>query len=468
MTATYPTFAALDAAVGFSDKAGFTPADKQIAAIEELTTYDRNANFSEVGTGKTVMSTAVSLMNGGGTTLVLVPPIIIPQWCRWLRRFTKDVTDYRGSPTARRKLNIQARFVVMSHAIFRMDYDRIAGELQKSNLEIIVDEAHAMKSTASVLYRNVAKLSLGHRLQMLTGTPTSKPVDAYAYIRQKTPSAYRSLAMFEGVHVAERDFFGKVTKWQGLKQVAENLALQTVRFTKEELFGLDLDPQFPDCSYDLDPQHARLYERLMEEQLLLLTDGTKIDATTSTRLFHAAQQIVCNWSHFAGEEKRSAIYDIIDQTLEELDVNNPTKSKLIIWTYYKLTTGRVMEYLLGQGYKAVAAYSGADSNKSFALFMDDPSVRILVAQPQSAGVGLNAQGVCSEMLFVETPTTPLLARQAIGRIVRMGQKEKPRIKVAVANNTIQVRLLDMLMSNDDLVKRVENTQDSIRTWLKGD
>jgi SNF2 family DNA or RNA helicase len=205
----------------------------------------------------------------------------------------------------------------------------------------------------------------------------------------------------------------------------------------------------------------------MEEQLLLLGDGTKIDATTSTRLFHAAQQIVCNWAHFSGEDRRSAIYDVIDQTLEELDVNNVENSKLIIWTYYKLTTRNVMAYLLDQGYNAVAAYGEVNSNKSFELFMEDPTVRILVAQPQSAGVGLNAQGVCSEMLFVETPTTPLLARQAIGRVVRMGQKRKPRIKVAVAQNTIQVRLLDQLMSNDDLVKRVENTQDSIRSWLKG-
>lgn len=464
---TYPTFAALDAATGFSDKAGFTLAEKQVAAIEDLTTYRRNANFSEVGTGKTVMATAVSMMNGAGTTLVIVPPIIINQWCRWLRQFTNDVTDYRGPPAARKKLNIQARFVVMSHAIFRMDYELIENKLKGLDLEIIVDEAHALKNTASVLYRSVAKLSLGQQLQLLTGTPTSKPVDAYAYIKQKTPKAYRSLAHFEAMHVADRDFFGKVLQWQSLDTVAANLALQTVRFTKEDLFGLDLDPQFPDCSYELDPQHAKLYTRLLEEQLLMLGDGTKIDATTSTRLFHAAQQIVCNWSHFSGEDKRSAVYDIIDQTLEELDVNDHTKSKLIIWTYYKLTTRNVMAYLLAAGYDAVAAYGEVDSNKSFARFMDDPNCRILVAQPQSAGVGLNAQSVCSEMLFVETPTVPLLARQAIGRVVRMGQKRKPRIKVAVANNTIQVRLLDMLMANDDLVKRVENTRDSIRTWLTG-
>lgn len=463
----YPDFKTLDRALSFSEKAGFTLAEKQVQAIDELAGYTRSANFSEVGTGKTVMSTAVSLMAGCQTTLVLVPPIIIPQWVRWLQRFGFEVTDYRGTPAHREKKNLRARFVVMSHAIFRQDYPRIGAETLGAELEIIVDEAHALKSVASVLYRNVARVSAGNRLQMLTGTPTSKPVDAYAYIKQKTPSQYRSLGHFEGLHVAERDFFGKVTQWQHLDHVAKALALQTVKFTKEELFGLNLEPQFPDCSYELDPQHAKLYERLMEEQLLLLGDGTKIDATTSTRLFHAAQQIVCNWAHFSGEDKRSAIFDVIDQTLEELDVNNVENSKLIIWTYYKLTTRKVLEYLKDQGYSAVGAYSEVNSNKSFALFMDDPSVRVLVAQPQSAGVGLNAQSVCSEMLFVETPTTPLLARQAIGRVVRMGQTRKPRIKVAVAADTIQVRLLKMLMDNDDLVAKVENTPDSIRNWLKG-
>jgi SNF2 family DNA or RNA helicase len=462
------TFADLDAATGFNVKAGFNLTPKQVEAAEYIASFERTANFSEVGTGKTVMSTASSMLANPGTTLVLVPPVLIPQWVRWLSKFSKDVLRYQGTPAFRKAQDLRRRWVVMSHSIFRQDFNRIHDVLVHANLEIIVDEAQALKNIESVLYRSVLKLGVGQRIQLLTGTPTSKPLDAYSYIKIKTPKLYKSYYAFESLVVADRDFFGKVTKYANLDRVAQELALQTVKFTKEELFGFKLDPIFPDCQYDLDAAHLKLYERLVDEQLLLLDDGTKIDATTSVRLFHALQQVVCNWAHFSGDEtKRSAIYDLVDQTIEETECLTPGKSKLIIWTYYKLTTRSMVKYLRDKGYKTVAAYGEVDSQKSFDAFMQDPDTRILVAQPQSAGAGLNPQSVCWEMLFVETPTVPMLARQAIGRVVRMGQEHIPRIKVASASMTIQARLLAQLMSNDDLVAKVERTRDSIRSWLKG-
>lgn len=334
---------------------------------------------------------------------------------------------------------------------------------------VLVHNCQAIKNPKAKLYTCIGLMSKNRRLQMLSGTPTSRPLDCYTYIRLKSPDLYRSYAHFEHTHIAEKDFFGSVTAYQNLDILADNFALKSILRTKEEVHGYNNAPLFPDTVYELSKDHMDLYEQLVEEQLLLLDDGTKIDATTAQRLYHALQQIIVNYDYFSGDAtKRSTAYDLIDSVVEQTDCDNQSKSKLIIWTIYKRTSRNVLTYLNNQGHKAVGAYSEVNSAKSFVQFMEDPTTRILVAQPLSAGSGLNPQSVCWESLAIETSTVPMLARQANGRLDRMGQLHKPSIRYAVANKTVQVTLLEKLLQADELVQKVERSKISLRKELYGD
>lgn len=306
-------------------------------------------------------------------------------------------------------------------------------------------------------------------LQLLTGTPVNKPTDAYSYIKLLTPEVYRSVAHFENEHVEERDFFQKPIKFKDLDVLKRNLELRSISRTKEELHGYNLKPLFPDCHYDLAPEHMSLYVKLVEEQLLIFDDGTKIDATSVARLRHALQQVVVNFDHFSNNtENKSNAYALIDQTVEETRCALPSESKLIIWTKYKRTSRAVTDYCNALKIKTVAAYSEADSEKSIRNFMVDDSVRILVAQYQSAGSGLNPQHVCSQALFLELDTVPMYIRQALGRLDRVGQTKIPIMRLAVARGTVQESLHRDLLRNDDLVQVVEPSKKSIRSMLLGE
>lgn len=469
--ALYQTYSDFNQAVQFEQKTGFPLEPTQVSSVERCTYWSRLGNFSDVGCGKTVMSTATSMMKGFTTTLVIVPPILIPQWVEWLQRFTDSVVKYKGTPKKRHQMELRGkRWIVVSHAIFRQDFDRFMRELYSEKLELIVDEAHALKNPSSVLYKCVTKLGLGHDIQLLTGTPTNKPMDGYAYIKIKTPEIYRSVGHFENLHVAERDFFKAPTAYQNLDMLATNLALQTVRHTKEEVFGYNLQPIYQVIPYDLEPDHAALYDRLVDDRLLLLDDGSKIDATTAQRLYHALQQIVCNFGHFSGRaESRSAIHDLLDTTIESLGTcTSSAASKFIIWTNYKMTSRGITAYLNDKWPgSTVAAYSEVDADKSIELFMKDPGTRILVAQPQSAGMGLNPAHLCSEMMFIEATTVPLYMKQSIGRVDRKGQRVRPTIRFAQANGTIQRHLFNQLLNNDDLVAKVEGLKTRLRDILHG-
>ena len=330
---------------------------------------------------------------------------------------------------------------------------------------VLVHNCTALKSSHSKLFKRVNTLATSY-LQLLTGTPTSKPTDAYAYVKLTTPMVYRSLAQLENHHVAARDFFGNITAYNDLGVVHQNLMLNAAKRTKEEMFPGIVKPRYQVMDYDLGPAHLKLYQELANEQMLLLEDGQKIDATTAQRLYHNLQQIIVNLDFYSGDnEARSVAYDLIDQTIDETQCMDPKKSKLIIWTYYKKTSASVLGYLEDCG--AVGAYSDANTAKSVDRFLHDPTCRILVAQPMSAGFGLEPQHVCWENLFLEYSTVPIHFAQSVGRTDRKGQAHMPTMRIAVAQGTIQVSLHSRLLHNGDLVKQTEGNLASIRDAIYG-
>lgn len=336
---------------------------------------------------------------------------------------------------------------------------------------VLVHNCQWLKNPASKLFRFVNQFVAPDRnVLLLTATPTSKPEDTYSYIKIKTPQIYRSFGHWQNLHVLDRDIFGTITAYQNLEQLADNFAINSVKRTKREVFGNVMEPIYQQMPYELDPKHYKLYVRLAEEQLLLLDNGDKIDATTAQRLRHALQQIVVNYGKFSGNpEDRSKAFDVIDQVIEEVDPMDKSKSKLVIWTYYVATSESVTAYLKQKfGDRAVvAAYGKVNSQKSIDAIMTDPEARILVAQPSSCGVGLNLQHVCSENLFIEMATVPMQIRQALGRTDRVGQKVRPTMRFAQAVKTIQVKLFNDLLKNDDLVTQVERTVSSLRAEIFG-
>lgn len=464
-----------------------------MADVTSFLQWPAIGNFYEVGGGKTVVSTVVSLMGGNDLTLVVAPPILITPWVRWLNKVSERVVDYRGTPAARKKIDISgARWVVTTPGMLRLDYPRLYAEVySRSSAQLIVDEAHGLKNVASKFFLGVEELVFsssiyrttrsGSRvkipnfpkefhvtLQKLTGTPISKPLDAYAYIALKTPDIYRGLSQVESLYVADRDYFGAITKYKNLDKLAADFSLHTITRTKEEIHGYNNPPLYPEASYSLSAAHYKLYEKLVEEQLLQFDDGQKIDVSTANKLYHALQQVVVNFDYFSNNpEAKSESLELIDMTIEQTQCLLTEKSKLIIWTNYKMSSARVLRYLVEKGIKAVAAYSGANSEKSVEAFMSDPECRILVAQYQSAGMGLNPQGVCWESLFLELTTVPIYMRQALGRIDRYGQKHLPTQRLAFAVGTVQESIMAKLLVNDANAVEVEVTKTALRAMLFG-
>ena len=447
----------------------FTLLDYQKEDITTLLGLDHALVDLPVGAGKTVVATYVALGHECDRILITLPPILIAQWVRWIHSIpgAGKALGYAGSIKERGDMVLSDhRWVIASFAILKNDYKRLSEWVSSGNRgAVVVDECQGLKNSSSKLFRGVRELSLSNKTWLMTGTPMSSPMDAYAYIKIKTPNVYRNQGQFERIHVEERDFFKQPTKWTNLELMQQNLRLNSVYRDKSDVHKHLQSRTWP-IYYQLSKPHMALYERLMTEQLLLLDDGSKIDASTAQRLYNAAQQIIVGFDYFSGDEDaRSNVYDLVDEICDEVAVQNTSSSKIIFWTWYKRTTESLTAYL--QNYGAVAAYSGSDSKKSVERFLEDPSCRILVAQPGSAGQGLNPQHVCWEAAFIESPTRTIPFVQACGRIARQGQRYCANNRILTALGTIQETLFKNLIRNDDLTTLASGNKSSIRAALFG-
>jgi hypothetical protein len=452
----------------------------QVEDIEALIEWERVGLFLPVGAGKTVMSTYICFGWGSDKVIVVVMPILIRGWVKWINSIkgSGGAVAYKGTPQKRKALTLDAgRFWIMSYGVFKNDYPHLV-KLFKDvpKIALAVDEAQNIKNPATQLFRKVYAFSVGRSLLLMTGTEMNNPADAYAYVKIKTPSVYRDFGHFEQVHVAKRDFFDKVTEWRELDLMYDNLYMNSSHRLDEEVNKNRPRGRYIPFPYDLDPAHKHIYDKLAEQMLLESTDGGKVDATSTNLLLMASQQLVVNWAKYAAgtsweesPEYRPAAFDVLDALIEMTAFDQPGKpNKFIVWTWFKETTRTVKAYLesLYPGRVAVA-YSESNSDKEFARFEEDPTCAWIVAQPLSVGAGVNPQYVCYNAVFIETPDQPIIFRQAAGRIDRRGVIAPPNIWIATATGTVQGSLYSNLLNNDELVSKVKRNPNDVRRLLQG-
>lgn len=453
--------------------------DRQVEAINKLSLCPRQGLYAEVGTGKTVMSTLIALylrITGQRSHwFVIVPPVLILQWVRWLRVFPSiSVMAYRGTPKVRQLLHPDADFSVMSLDIFKRDVERLEAFVGSLDAGAIIDEATAIKNTDTDNYRKVAMVFSGRGLMLLTGTPLTTPMDAYAYIRLLAPTIYRSKRHFENLHVEERDFFNNITKWGNLSLLAENFAVNSVRLLRKDVMTEIDEPLYDPVHYELTPRHARLYKQFAEEQVLLLEDGGKIDATSEQALYQKLQQLIMNPHILTGDASIvPAGYDVLEQVLATLGGR-----KLLVCCWYRNTVTAVRDWVRQTrsgwdgGDKVAEALLGGltdrEKERVIAAFKEDEDCKVLVLQPGAGGKGVDGlQYVAHDLLFLEIPPTAIDFQQVVGRLVRGGQTEVVHVRVAIATGTVQHRLWNNALRKEELANEVQGAERNLRELVYG-
>ena len=451
----------------------FTFRPYQTKTVNDLAHLPAAGYYLDMGLGKTAVSLASALWKGlmgkVDCIIVIMPPVLLTGWARFVAS-VKDKQSgqlkplvYKGTPVQRKEMDLNADVVLVGLQIFKRDYDRFVEALHGRSAAVIVDEAHCLKNIGTDNHDKIQRLSSMHHLLLLTGTPINSPIDAYGMVKFTAPGTYRNLNHFRNIHVAEVDFYDNVVAWRNLDLLRENLAINSVRLLKEECVEELPQVSYEPIYYELERDHLRLYRKLTEEHLLPLKDGGKIDATTVQALLHALGQIVCNWAHFAQDEKKvSNGFQLIDEVLDELG-----DGKLVLFSNYKLTNRQALKYLAK--YNPVAIFgdiAASERDKAIDTFIDDPKCRVFIGNPVSAGFGIDRlQHVSSTVMFLEAPISVTAFTQSLSRVHRIGQTKPVTVKIATAVETLQERQLKALLDKEDLVQVLTGGYQSIRAAL---
>lgn len=442
----------------------------QAEAVNGIGVLNNGGLFLDMGLGKTLVSTLICLylkITQGRQAVVVMPPVLIAQWGRWLRSLKPDlrVTEYKGTPSQRAKLSLDCDFFLVGAQIFKKDYNRISAYFADHPHSVVIDEATIVSNNESKTHKLLYEFSIGCPTFPMTGTPMNKVMDAYGIMKFSAPGIYRNRLHFENMHVEERDFFDMPSKFMQLDVLAKNLATNSTRMLYSDMYPDTEDPLMVPILYELEPEHYKLYRQLAEEQLLALPDGSKIDATSANALRHALGQIIINWGHFAGDPtKVSGAVDLIKEKLEELG-----DKKLVVFCDYKLTAAKLQEDLGEYGAVLInGTVTPSRKETNIQTFLTDPKCRVIVIQFVSGGKGLDGlQHVCHHAMFIEPCLQPRDFWQCVGRLQRTGQKFKVLVMLATAKGTTQVRGFKVLLDNDALVNQVVRNKADLRNMVFG-
>lgn len=460
--------------------------DYQEVALMMSLGQEATGLFMEQGTGKTPICIARVCLEAERhykktgkmlRVLIVVPRQVRGNWSNEFERFATvagKITVIRGSKLKRTRLLTYAMKEEEDcfFSAIVASYDSVASDveiLEKVMWDLIIcDESHKFKSSKTHRFKSLRRLrDRSKRRCILTGTPIGNTMmDLWAQFEflGKGLSGFQAFDNFKKFHGKyETSYTGKETSVQKLSGVTnipliqERLSRITFSITKKEA-KLNLpDKVYDTWEVDLTPQQT-LYYRKLRDDLIIQLQSEKITADhILTKLLRLAQ--VCS-GHIKIDNildpetkvllRRGNVRQIpggnpkIDAVVEMLrDPERDPREKKVIWCCFREDIRAICERLDTESI-VCGHYYGSTSDKmreeNLYRFNNDSEFRVLVANPASAGEGLNLlgydphrngdldnEGYCGHEIFFSQDWSYIHRVQAEARAHRRGTRYPVRI-----------------------------------------
>ena len=421
----------------------------------------RAALGDDMGTGKTVQALAWLAYSGAFPALIVVNAPTKIQWARAFKDWLGKVQAVNPMFKRIGVLSGRKPFPMEPGVSYIINWDILAdwaghvagngqfitdGPLAKFGFQLLIgDECQAIgnpTSKRSKAFRALARVIPG--LIGMSGTPArSKPAQFWPLLNilspDKFPNYYHYLNRYCG---PKSNGFGLTYNGATHVQELHRLLVDVmVRRTKEQVMK-DLPPKTVDV-IPLEPDQKALAEYQAAEREAFDGEGTS-KAELRERIAGLLR------SAYAVKEKPTM--DWLRNFLEDTD------NKLLVFAWHRdvvdLVTAELKEY---RAAKLYGGMSSADRDKAVQKFVKDEKCRVMVANIQAGGVGIDGfQRVCSHCVFLEFSHTPNDHRQAEDRLHRGGQGVPVNSYYLVAKGTIDMDAIEVL---DQRAKMLDGVMD---------
>ncbi|MCK5347457.1 MAG: DEAD/DEAH box helicase, partial [Candidatus Heimdallarchaeota archaeon] len=369
---------------------------------------------------------------------------------------------------------------------------------------IVIDESNMIKNFKSNRTKKIQNIGfIGLFRRILSGTPISKGIeDLYAQFFFLDPSILNHQTFY-----TFRNTFCLMGGYKNKNIVGhqnEDIFYERVRgftFNAKKKDWLDLpDKLYEKRVVELTDVQKKYYDQ-MKDELIVITDGGQVEATTVLTKVLRMQQIIGGFIPLertidgipTGKWDTTRIPGTIPKLEELKNVADQIDGKMIVWCKYVAEVDLVRETLAEIGRNPVVAHGGLSDDERTnnrrlfqdekSIITDDPSqyelldnfkrkrelidnkgvyevvmiepsgVTDFVAQIDSMGIGITLTAA-SYVIYYSNPYSYIVRIQSEDRAHRAGQKNNVTYIELVAKGTLDESILEILKRKGDMSEEI--------------
>ena len=333
-------------------------------------------------------------------------------------------------------------------------------ELASKFQMIVYDESTALKNHATLNFQ-IAKAVTHYIIYRygLTGTPFGRNLQdlwSQFYAIDKGETLGSTLGIFRaGFFSTNKNHWGgydhtfKKGKMTALRKMINH---KSIHYASKEC--MDLPKQiFNKCPVDMPPEATAYYNKLITD--LREAHGNYVEAKNT---FVRMRQLASGLLSGSVDDETLLIKLKLNPKLDELLTLReqiPSDKKIVIFNEFIASGEVIAEALTKQKVGYARIYSGTkDKATELHRFDKQKSCQVLVANSQSAALGLNLQ-VANYVIFYESPVSPIIRAQAEKRCHRGGQKEDSVIYYDIyVRGSIEEKILTYISQGKNLLQEL--------------
>ncbi len=486
-------------------KLPFNPWKHQAQRLRSLMQEDKYGLYDDCGVGKTFVMQSAALVHATNDyrSLVIMPPTLLTQFEESFKETFPGVEEYlsvyrlakvnskKGVTAAQQRAQQITIWntggwpdvMLMSYQMFIKDF--VQDSIVQNYQIFIVDEAHNLRNLGNKAGNYLYDITNSNptresALILSTATPMYKdPRDAYCLIRLTAPGTYSSERNFLKRHVLfkkqyikmARPAYGRthttiyeVAGFRDLPALEKNLYKNAARITKDKVLPL-ARPTIIEETVELSNAHLKYYREFTRARIAELPNGNIIAATNAQALRQELLRITTNVQEYTDKvtAKSNAILAMCDTLIDGASLG--PENKIVLFANSRMSIATLAGYYAG--HNPALMYGDVDSQKGLTKFLYQKDCTMLIANPQSAGAGLNLQSVCSTFIMVEPVTIPGLFKQASERFPRAGQKNPVIGYVLKPQYTLSASMTGVMLEREGYVMHASPDKDSFLLEIQG-
>lgn len=465
-----------------------TPWKHQENAIDYAKDKKNVALFHDVGTGKTC--SAINIWRSKCNqerefikTLVIAPIVVLQNWKREFLAHSnlvkEQVTVLEGSGKKKaRQVNslrlTQKRCVIVTNIESLQNREVFEAIKEYDPGFLILDESHMVKNYKSKRAKLLYDLAFYMRYKLiLTGTPILNSVEDI-FMQYKILD--NGLTFGSNFFVfRNRYLYDKNSAWSGrpnhfpqyvarpelYQELQDKIYTKAHRAKKSEC--LDLPPYIvQDIEVELSKPQQKAYQEMRNDFITFVKDNSdKPKAVLAQLAVTKALRMMQITTGFVKTEEGEEInlgknprLDALQELLETITVEN----KVIVWCVFKKNYAEIKELCEKMGLPSTMLTGDMNQrakDASIQMFQTDPAVKVMIANQQAGGTGVNLQAA-SYSIFYSRNFSLAHDLQAEARNYRGGSEihEKvTRINI-IAKDTIDELVSKALKDKVDLSEKI--------------